>query len=100
MQAALRELDEAVGVASQWQSDPLAALQGPLADALTHNGQLARLRRLDGSPIQGGNYARAEIRAGELRLTTHGAPPASLPTVGNDAGGCARGVRPRAGGVA
>jgi len=69
LQAALRDLDEAVAAASQWQSDPLAALQGPLADALTHTGQLATLRRLAGSPIQGGNYARAGIRAGELRLT-------------------------------
>ena len=38
--------------------------QGPVADALTHVGQLAMLRRLAGAPIAGENYHRAEIRAG------------------------------------
>ena len=42
--------------------------QGPIADALTHIGQLAMLRRLAGCPIRGENYVKAEIvsgRAGE-----------------------------------
>ena len=30
--------------------------QGPVADALTHVGQLAMLRRLSGSPIRGENF--------------------------------------------
>lgn len=68
LQTALRDLDAAVAATPTWQGNPLPALQGPLADALTHIGQLAMLRRLAGSPIQGGNYARAEIRAGELDL--------------------------------
>ncbi len=38
--------------------------QGPIADALTHVGQLTMLRRLGGSPVRGENYARAEIVAG------------------------------------
>jgi hypothetical protein len=38
--------------------------QGPIADALTHIGQIAMLRRLAGAPIQGENYFRAEIAAG------------------------------------
>ncbi len=38
--------------------------QGPIADALTHVGQLTLLRRLAGSPVRGENYARAEIVAG------------------------------------
>ncbi|HEV2388325.1 MAG TPA: hypothetical protein VGS20_13845 [Candidatus Acidoferrales bacterium] len=38
--------------------------QGPIADALTHTGQLALLRRLAGAPIRGENYFRAEIAAG------------------------------------
>lgn len=41
-------------------------LQGPLADALTHVGQLAMLRRLAGSPIKGENYFAAEVVAGRL----------------------------------
>jgi hypothetical protein len=40
--------------------------QGPVADALTHIGQLAMLRRLAGAPIKGENYAKAEIAAGRV----------------------------------
>ena len=39
-------------------------LQGPLADALTHIGQLALLRRAAGAPVRGENYFAAEIAAG------------------------------------
>jgi hypothetical protein len=38
--------------------------QGPIADALTHVGQIALLRRLAQAPVRGENYARAEIVAG------------------------------------
>lgn len=38
-------------------------LQGPLADAMTHVGQLALLRRLAGSPVASENFLRATIRA-------------------------------------
>jgi hypothetical protein len=38
--------------------------QGPVADALTHVGQLAFLRRLANSPIRGENYFVADIAAG------------------------------------
>jgi hypothetical protein len=38
--------------------------QGPVADALTHIGQIAMLRRLAGSPILGENYFRAEVAPG------------------------------------
>src|ERR1035437_662524 len=40
-------------------------LQGPVADALTHVGQLTILRRLSGSPIHGESFFDAEIKAGE-----------------------------------
>jgi hypothetical protein len=40
--------------------------QGPVADSLTHIGQLAMLRRLAGCPIRGENYFRAEIVAGRV----------------------------------
>jgi hypothetical protein len=40
--------------------------QGPVADSLTHIGQIAMLRRLAGSPVKGENYFKAEIRAGEV----------------------------------
>lgn len=41
-------------------------IQGPLADALTHVGQLAMLRGLAGSPVRPESYARAEIVAGRV----------------------------------
>jgi hypothetical protein len=40
--------------------------QGPIADALTHIGQIAMLRRLAGSPVKGENYLRAEIAVGRV----------------------------------
>lgn len=41
-------------------------LQGPLADAMTHVGQLAMLRRLDGSPVPSENFIHAEVRPENL----------------------------------
>jgi hypothetical protein len=38
--------------------------QGPVADALTHVGQIAMLRRLAGTPMRSENYFQAEIVAG------------------------------------
>ena len=40
--------------------------QGAIADALTHVGQLAMLRRLAGAKIKGENYSRADIVAGRV----------------------------------
>jgi len=40
--------------------------QGPIADALTHIGQLTMLRRIAGAPIKGENYSRAKIEAGKV----------------------------------
>jgi len=40
--------------------------QGPVADALTHVGQIAVLRRLAGSPVKGENYFVADIAAGRV----------------------------------
>jgi len=52
-------------------SQPLAVsaerlFQGAIADALTHIGQIAMLRRMAGCPIKGENYSRAEIVAGRV----------------------------------
>ena len=38
--------------------------QGPVADALTHTGQLTYLRRVGGGPVKGESYARADIATG------------------------------------
>ena len=40
--------------------------QGPVADALTHTGQIAMLRRMAGCPIRGENYLKAGIAAGRV----------------------------------
>ena len=40
--------------------------QGPVADALTHVGQIALLRRMAGVPVRGENYYVAEIIAGRV----------------------------------
>ncbi len=40
--------------------------QGPIADALTHVGQLAMLRRIAGAPIRGENYSVAKIELGRV----------------------------------
>jgi hypothetical protein len=41
-------------------------LQGPLADAMTHVGQLAMLRRLSGSPVPPENFIKAAIDAANV----------------------------------
>jgi hypothetical protein len=48
-------------------------IQGPLADALTHVGQLAMLRGMAGAPVRPESYARAEIAVGRVGLDQ--APP-------------------------
>jgi hypothetical protein len=47
--------------------------QGPIADALTHIGQIALLRRMAGTPVRAENYFKAEITAG--RVGPDQAPP-------------------------
>ena len=52
-------------------AEPLLApverlFQGPVADALTHVGQIARLRRLAGSPTRGENFYVAAIEVGQV----------------------------------
>ena len=59
--------DESLG----WSAERL--FQGPIADALTHTGQLTMLRRLAGAPVRGENYARATITAGTVGIS-HPAP--------------------------
>lgn len=51
---------EALGVSEE------QLFQGPIADALTHVGQLAMLRRMAGAPIRGENYFKADIETGRV----------------------------------
>jgi hypothetical protein len=66
--AAVKKFDEFLASAEPLQAPVEGLFQGPVADALTHVGQLAMLRRLAGCPIKGENYYRAEIVAGRVGL--------------------------------
>ena len=61
--AALDALDAHLASSLPLQAPAEKLFQGPIADALTHVGQIAMLRRLAGSPVKGENYFRAEISA-------------------------------------
>ncbi len=62
----LGRFDAYLASAAPLSGSPERLFQGPIADALTHVGQIAMLRRLAGSPVKGENYFRAEIRAGRV----------------------------------
>ena len=64
--AAIKKLDDYLGSNQPLQAPPEKLFQGPIADALTHVGQLAMLRRLAGCPIKGENYFAAEITTGRV----------------------------------
>jgi hypothetical protein len=62
----LGELDRYLASDAPLGTTPQRLFQGPVADALTHIGQLAMLRRLADAPVRGENYFVAEIVAGVL----------------------------------
>ena len=64
--AALGALDQYLASDEPIQAPVERLFQGPVADALTHAGQLAMLRRLAGAPIRGENYYVASITAGQV----------------------------------
>ena len=71
--AALEPLDARMANGAPLATAAERIFQGPIADALTHVGQLAMLRRMSGAPFQGENYFKAEIVAG--RVGAEQAPP-------------------------
>ena len=62
----LAALDAALAADRQFQGSVDKMIQGPLADALTHVGQLAILRGMMGAPVRPESYARAKIEAGRV----------------------------------
>ena len=62
----LRRLDDYLASEEPLAAPPAKLLQGPIADALTHVGQLAMLRRLAGAAVKGENYFKADIAAGRV----------------------------------
>lgn len=64
--AAIQKFDDYLASSEPLHGSAEALFQGPVADALTHIGQIAMLRRLAGSPILGENYFKADIAAGRV----------------------------------
>jgi hypothetical protein len=63
----LSELDKSLESGMRWNGrTEERILQGPLADAMTHIGQLAMLRRMASSPISKENFDEADIRPGDV----------------------------------
>jgi hypothetical protein len=63
---ALTAFDEFLASDAALHIAPERAFQGAVADALTHTGQIAMLRRLAGSRVRGENYSRARIETGRV----------------------------------
>jgi len=64
--AALKKLDDFLASSESVQAPLEKLFQGPIADALTHVGQIALLRRMAGAPVKGENYYVADIEAGRV----------------------------------
>ena len=64
--AALKRFDKQIAGKQKLGGTCERLFQGPIADALTHVGQIAMLRRLAGEPIKGENYSRAKIETGRV----------------------------------
>jgi hypothetical protein len=64
----LQKFDERLASDVPLVGSPETLFQGPIADALTHVGQIAMLRRLAGTKMKSENYAKAEIVAGRVGM--------------------------------
>ncbi|HTR68469.1 MAG TPA: hypothetical protein VMH85_21995 [Terriglobales bacterium] len=63
---ALKAFDDYLASGKPLHASAEKLFQGPIADALTHVGQIAMMRRLAGNPIKGENYFVAVIAAGRV----------------------------------
>lgn len=63
---ALKKFDDYLASSETLGGSAEDLFQGPIADALTHIGQIAMLRRLAGSPVKGENYFKADVAIGRL----------------------------------
>lgn len=62
--ALLEQLDQRLASEEPLGEKEERIFQGPIADALTHVGQLALMRRIGGLPVKGENYFKADIAPG------------------------------------
>jgi len=66
--AALKKFDDYLAIDEPLQAPAEKLFQGPVADALTHVGQIAMLRRMSGAPMKGENYYAADITIGRVGM--------------------------------
>lgn len=64
--AGIAALDARLAGPQPLATTPERLFQGPIADALTHVGQIALLRRLAGAAVRGENYYKADIASGRV----------------------------------
>jgi hypothetical protein len=64
--SALKKFDDYLASEAPLETSAEKLFQGAIADALTHAGQIAMLRRLAGAPVRGENYFKADIVAGRV----------------------------------
>ena len=64
--AALKKFDDFLASSEALQAPVEKLFQGPVADALSHVGQINILRRLATAPIKGESYYVAEIETGRV----------------------------------
>jgi len=62
----LKKLDDFLASGEPLHAPMEKLFQGPIADALTHVGQIAMLRRMASCPVKGENYFVAEIESGRV----------------------------------
>jgi hypothetical protein len=64
--AGLQAFDAFLASDAPLATSPERLFQGPVADALTHVGQIALLRRMAESPVKGENYYKADVAVGRV----------------------------------
>jgi hypothetical protein len=64
--ASLKAFDDFLASGEALQAPPEKLFQGPIADALTHVGQISILRRMAEAPVKAENYFRADIVVGRV----------------------------------
>ena len=64
--AGLAALDRYLASGAELGVPAEKTFQGPIADALTHVGQISMLRRMAGAPVRGENYLQARIEPGRV----------------------------------
>jgi hypothetical protein len=64
--ATLKKFDDYLASDRPLEAPAEKLFQGPVADSLTHVGQIAMMRRLAGVPMKSENYYQADVVAGKV----------------------------------